>query len=70
MNYIKKHGNANDKANLPEETRYNAPHRTRRKLKRKVTEITEEVTEMTEDEEIRQSTQQTALEDEIEITEV
>jgi hypothetical protein len=51
-NYIKKYGNAHDRANLPEETRYNAPHKTRRTLKRKVTEVStiveEEVTQITE----------------------
>ena len=49
MNYIKKYGNANEMANLPEETRYNAPHKMRRKMKRKVTEISlTEVTQITE----------------------
>ena len=33
-NYILKHGNESDKRNLPVETRFNAPHRTKRKFQK------------------------------------
>ena len=50
-NYIRKHGNVSDIANLPQVTRYNAPHRTRRRMtKRKVTEISEITEEIVETE--------------------